>query len=860
MFKNISKLILAGMAALLVFASGCGKNSPVVVEASDGPTGNAPPTTQATPADYTVPSIPLAENQLPRIAETIYEMEITHAGQHNYIRPLISFEDGEQVLLAYNTYTDTVSEAMVVDQAELLLVDKEYHVLQTKALSAKKYASAGTSALPGKGCFSLDDTINLVDQSLNVESLEVKGLAALYSPHAIQEDAFLVQDGYGPLYQVAEGQATKIMDGEEDILVNDYLNIIYAPGDAPDQFRVYTPKEIWRMDPSGKKEVLFDDLNDSAPANWPQHGFRNKLKMSSDGRFAYVELSATDTNDTASCGRISEKDFNGRGTAVYGLPVLLQYRVEADGKLCFEKELFYYQSSYLVFPLQARYVEDANGNGYLAQDVPNETEEHIRELRKIGQDGVSQDAVIRYSLVYDKLEKGYLAEAKEKVLLGTLRLDGNQTVITLLNNLKEEERGPVPRDAIVRLDFSSQPTDQKLITAYTLKNQDGFPEIAHAFEEQHPEYKVEITAFDKTDDLRQVLMTELLAGKGPDIIFCNPMPFLNPEKTMQNGYLLDLAPYIDQNSDFSMADYFPQAINPGMVDGKRYIAPLDFTFWPTYTTAGMLDKLELSAGDALPAAMLMDLAKKQTAPLIYTNLSYNVDHYSQEYEILYRYWQNMGVAMVDQLGEKALFDQPAFQKAMVFLKDLYQSQGALMRDAAGQAKGNDDGLMWDPSIPFSGFDLFRWEKAMESKGEKGVLLAPPSVEGTVPSGIIFDALAVNANAQEKNGAIQFVQFALGEDMQAQLCFNWNLVPVNKKAFENQIQHFMSQKADESTIITEEYIAPYRKLIEQSGPCQLRDMELEKMVDEAVVRYLKDEISLDQLTKSLMQKVGIYLKE
>ena len=392
------------------------------------------------------------------------------------------------------------------------------------------------------------------------------------------------------------------------------------------------------------------------------------------------------------------------------------------------------------------------------------------------------------------------------------------------------------------------------------KDTDVFPEIVNAFEKEHPEYKVEITEFDDINDMRMRLATELMAGKGPDVIFCYPMPFLNPEKTIQSGYLLDLTPYLDQNPDFMMEDYFSQAMEAVIMDGKRYLAPLDFSYWPVYTTKSVLARIGAKPGDSLSVERLSGLVKDQTTPLVYTNLKHIVENYTKEYEVLYRYWSSMGISIADTEKEKPLFDQTPFQKAVEFLKMLCESQGAIdMKTNPAEQTNESSVMLWDPLNPYSSNDLFRWEKGMKARGEQGVLLAPPSAEGSVGSGIIHNALAVNAGAKEKDGAIALVQFALGEEMQTKGASNWLLVPVNKKALEGQIQYFLDTEFEDIGV-SEEYIACYRELVENSGPCLLFDPELGSMVDEMVVKYIKDEITLEQMTKELMQRVGLYLKE
>ena len=892
MCKRVCFVFGCLMAIVLLF-SAC--KTPVAVPTASS---SAKPGSEAPPVQ-----LPLADDELPRVAQTLYEMEILDPTQSNTIRPLLELEDGRKVLLANSWHSDKEGLHMFYDRAELLLVDKDYQILQTKALPSNQASCEGTSFFPGKGCFILGDTLQLVDENLELESLPLPGIASPFEPHMTKDGTFFIKDRVivfdtwptprpSRLYTMERGAApTLAFETPSD---NSRWRISFDPADLSGQFRVYTNTGILRMDDQGNEQVLFNDLDElSNPTTGliTRSSMLEKIRYSSDGRYAYTVFAFDGMNFLSDLVFPNHTPKDVGYWEKRGCPFMLRYVVQEDGSLVFEDQEMY--ANYTVSdtkppPFYIDYVEDVNGNGYLLQDTDVDDDEYsYYEARPIEKDGIEDEAAIQYAIpraygvtypcVNEDKNRLSMAKIRLQATLGFLTLDAENKATGLFLNetehmLAEGTGQGMNRDAIVQFDFSHQEPEpvtdtRKTITAYMIKDREGFAEIVSGFEGAYPEYRVDITEFEKLDDLRTRLATELMAGKGPDIVFCSPMPFLNPLKTLSNGYFLDLAPYIDDAPDFNMEDYFPQAMSAGVIEGKRYLAPLNFNYWPVYTTQTMLDKAELKPGDSLPVDKLLSLFQAHTTPLLYTDLQRLVSFHAtlkdfKGYEMLHRHWSVMGISMADALNERALFDQPAFQKAMAFLKTLYNEQGMLTIGAPSLAKeipGNDV-LRWDPTRPFSGYDLFGWESDMKAEGEQGALLAMPSMDNTAPSGIIRNALVVNANAKEKDGAVQLVRFALEEDIQAKSATGEHLVvPVNKNALEKQIQRFMNATEVDNRI-SEEYIAPYRTMIEQSGPCQLPDPELESMVEDMVVQYLQDEITLEQMTKELMQKVGLYLKE
>ena len=88
-------------------------------------------------------------------------------------------------------------------------------------------------------------------------------------------------------------------------------------------------------------------------------------------------------------------------------------------------------------------------------------------------------------------------------------------------------------------------------------------------------YQIEIVEFDSEDTMLTKISTEIMAGKGPDIISLNQkLPF---EKLIDNGSFADIDELAElYKSDIDFDDYNSTIMDCGIYNGKRYIIPIAY--------------------------------------------------------------------------------------------------------------------------------------------------------------------------------------------------------------------------------------------------------------------------------------------
>ncbi len=132
--------------------------------------------------------------------------------------------------------------------------------------------------------------------------------------------------------------------------------------------------------------------------------------------------------------------------------------------------------------------------------------------------------------------------------------------------------------ALYRYDPDMPTVPENMITVYSLQEQDTVRQAIAQFQTENPDvfvrYEVGINGTDAKarEDAVKKLNTELMAGKGPDVIILDGLPSKSYE---EKGILKDLKPHIDSlTGDAALLPNIVEAFNHG---GSVYMMPVTFS-------------------------------------------------------------------------------------------------------------------------------------------------------------------------------------------------------------------------------------------------------------------------------------------
>jgi len=436
------------------------------------------------------------------------------------------------------------------------------------------------------------------------------------------------------------------------------------------------------------------------------------------------------------------------------------------------------------------------------------------------------------------------------------------------------------------------------VAAYGFYSDDvGLDTINEFFRLKHPKCLVEIIYYPEPTDAqgwisgeyrefnddqliapyRERFATEIMAGKGADVVVLAPGLTANPYVAAEQGYFEDLSPYIDGNPDFNKDEYFMPVLDAGIIGGKRYYLPVGFTYMPIRMTTETAKKYGLSPESQLTLQQWTDLAakvQKDDGKSLFYSWAPTLKQYL-------RYIMTSGCPMpFDMEKKEANFDTPQFREALDFVKELALNQGNFMDMPF--VEGEENTMIWGLGCALTTTEIATTKLLFTYPLDTVLMNFPVMEEGQGDLAFVRKMLAVNANSEKKELAVDFCLTALGHTVQYEFMAkpaghnggpSTMLAPrsVSRKAIEKILGDLVEGKLSETATKDAREVPGEWKfsqtLADQYLGCLgnikraiLYNPDLEKMVDEQIQKYFDGEMSQDELVQLLTKRVDFYLKE
>lgn len=143
--------------------------------------------------------------------------------------------------------------------------------------------------------------------------------------------------------------------------------------------------------------------------------------------------------------------------------------------------------------------------------------------------------------------------------------------------------------------------DQKVITVSVPASNRQLEMAVSEFQKEHPEYKVDIQAYPSEDNTGsdyetyvKNLNTQILSGKGPDIISVAGLPY---DKYISKKILANLSDMMAGDKSFDTSKYYTNILDALKTNGSLYVMPTSFTFNVLMTNQEVLDQSSIKIDD-----------------------------------------------------------------------------------------------------------------------------------------------------------------------------------------------------------------------------------------------------------------------
>ena len=300
--------------------------------------------------------------------------------------------------------------------------------------------------------------------------------------------------------------------------------------------------------------------------------------------------------------------------------------------------------------------------------------------------------------------------------------------------------------------------------------------------------KIEITEFEleELENMYDRLSSEMISGKGPDIIFIDRITDLYLDFTKMSGQdaFADMDILIEKSDTFSFDDYNKAALDAGIIDGKRVMMPLSYSVDYIITTQENMDEINMTVPDTLTFEQFFEIIEK---------CHNDTDAVGSEYpsrEMFYNMiskegLQEQGIQKLKKYMELEAEDNERYEAmgGASSLADLFQRicNGDILTHYSENINGGTTFLLLG--------DLYNMTENLYN--ETFIMMNEPSINPENSYGYINMGCAINMNSIHKNDAFRFVEFLLSESCQYSPTLKMTTLPVNTAAYESAKEDFLN---------------------------------------------------------------------
>ncbi len=416
---------------------------------------------------------------------------------------------------------------------------------------------------------------------------------------------------------------------------------------------------------------------------------------------------------------------------------------------------------------------------------------------------------------------------------------------------------------------NSRAKEKTEVTIELRKDWDNlFTKAEKKFENKYPDIKITINTNPdlSTGQYRERLNTELMTGKGSDILYLNSWDYLR--SYMEKGILVNLDEMIKEDEEFNINEYNETIINMTKYKNKLYAMPINYhQFYILVLNEKLLDEKGISLDDNLTWRNVYDLSEElneNSKEKIFV-LPEIPDEILFDQIIL----QDIDYYM-DWDKKEAKFDSREFIETLKLLKcikedDIMDPELDWDHNATDAYKNPKDNLKnlviylgqihaYHPYVrEFGSYFDYNFKAVSAPKGE---------YTGTRQLQSIF--LGINTNSKYKEEAWKFIKYMLTEEMQLS---DEGYFHINNKAnekekdgvFEFQEEYKKEMERNNYYYVQEEDIKELDRIIGDLNKLRIGDPFYD-IVYEEIQPFLNGEKAAEEVAKQLQNKAEIYLNE
>lgn len=410
---------------------------------------------------------------------------------------------------------------------------------------------------------------------------------------------------------------------------------------------------------------------------------------------------------------------------------------------------------------------------------------------------------------------------------------------------------------------NSTPESDKL-TLYVVKN-DPMIRLFKAYN-NHDTSGIELVEFEDNTKLDSKLATELMAGKGPDLVLYSSMynGVSNIEKMIAQDKFADINELMDDSEIEKLKNECNETVlNTGIYNNKRCLLPISYFPDMMITTKEICDEYSIDLNNPITyknaenvLSKFLDKGKKTDDMSVFNWINHsfyglidsNIDFFTRTNSLQ---------------SEDFLFNSQVIHKLILPCDKKEVTQNYDPLDLL--ADGNIMFVSLDDIVGAEPNSLAYVFYYLKQNNKTPIILPQISDNKNHYSAFVDKGFLINKSSSKKDEAYKFIKYMLNEETQSAAEIG---LPVNKSAQSKLIEEMndetlnkeISNDASEGGII-DDFRNSYVEFLNRINYCTIRnDYYNNHIINDIVSGYISGKITNEQFTKEIHSKTKIYLEE
>jgi len=414
--------------------------------------------------------------------------------------------------------------------------------------------------------------------------------------------------------------------------------------------------------------------------------------------------------------------------------------------------------------------------------------------------------------------------------------------------------------------------DNNKIKIFTFRNNKLLAEAIRQYDRTYSDIEIEAVNFDNLDEYKKRLSSEVLAGKGPDIIYFNSFTIGSIYKILENGVFHDLQPMIDEDLSFDTSKFNAHVFDCGIYKGKRYFIPVSYSVPVFLSSSEILHNSNVN----LDIGYFSQEQFMELADAFISSAGSKKDKYLFSHDIdLCEFILSSGLEFFNYEQMKVNVSTPEFKEVVnnyfrLFdyfcpndVRQKYKEQGY------GMLKSGDCLFLNDKSTLLNTHEIGVYTSYFKTLlSQEPQLFSFATYNGANEYiAIAEDCIAINANSKNKHSAYNFIKTILSEPVQSH--YSLNCLPVNNNALNYNLEK-QKESTNEKFIyngidvimqpLPEEFEQKLKSTIESIVDCEIIDYEIKTLMYASLLPYFEGKRSIEKCLNDMEDKLLLFLNE